>query len=98
LDGRDIGTVIVPRAQAKLFVTATAEKRAERRYLELTKKGFDTTYETVLNDIRMRDARDAGRSESPLRPADDAVLIDTTNLSIDQAIAEAIRTVDAKRS
>ncbi|CAD0184787.1 Cytidylate kinase [Ruegeria sp. THAF57] len=98
LDGRDIGTVICPDAEVKLFVTASAEVRAERRYLELKGKGSDMTRAQVLEDVRERDARDAERSTAPMKPAEDAVLLDTSNLSIDAALAEAIAIVeDAKR-
>ena len=96
LDGRDIGTVICPEAEAKLFVTASAEVRAERRYLELAGKGVATTRETVLADVRERDARDMERAEAPLKPADDAVVIDTSAMSIDEAVAAAIAAVDAR--
>ncbi|WP_171241062.1 (d)CMP kinase [Ruegeria sp. HKCCA5491] len=98
LDGRDIGTVICPEAEVKLFVTASAEVRAERRYLELSANGSDTTRAQVLQDVRERDARDAERSTAPMKPAEDAVLLDTSNLSIEAALAEAIAIVeDAKR-
>ncbi len=97
LDGRDIGTVICPNAEAKLFVTASAEVRAERRYLELIGKGTDTTRETVLADVKERDARDMERAEAPLKPAEDAVLIDTSELSIEAAIAKAVAAIDALR-
>ena len=93
LDGRDIGTVICPDADVKLYVTADPETRAERRFQELSAKGSDTTYETVLADVKARDARDAGRAEAPMIAADDAVLIDTTNLSIEDAIARAVQVV-----
>lgn len=93
LDGRDIGTVICPDADVKLYVTADPETRAERRFQELRAKGSDTTYETVLADVKARDARDAGRAEAPMIAADDAVLIDTTNLSIEDAIARAVQVV-----
>lgn len=97
LDGRDIGTVICPEAEAKLFVTAHPEVRAERRFAELQARGVETGYETVLADVYERDARDAGRSTAPLKQAEDAVLIDTSDLSIDDAIAAAIRAVEARR-
>ena len=89
LDGRDIGTVICPDAAVKLFVTASAEVRAERRHLELSGKGDRVTYDQVLADVRARDARDMGRADAPLRPADDAIHVDTTELSIADAIALA---------
>lgn len=96
LDGRDIGTVICPNAEAKLFVTASAEVRAERRYLELESKGHETSREAVLADVKERDARDMERAEAPLKPAEDAVVIDTSEMSIEQAIAEAIKAIDAR--
>jgi cytidylate kinase len=98
LDGRDIGTVICPNAEAKLFVTAHAEVRARRRHAELRARGLETTYETVLADVHERDARDTGRSSAPLLQAPDAVMIDTSDLSIEDAIATAIRAVQAKRN
>lgn len=93
LDGRDIGTVICPDADVKLYVTADAETRAQRRFEELSAKGSDTSFETVLADVKARDARDAGRAEAPMIAADDAVLIDTTSLSIEDAIASAVQVV-----
>ncbi|MFS4582177.1 (d)CMP kinase [Phaeobacter sp. C3_T13_0] len=96
LDGRDIGTVICPRAQAKLFVTASAEVRAQRRLQELMAAGNPTSFDEVLEDVKARDARDTNRSESPLRPASDAVLIDTSALSIDEAVATAIAAIEAR--
>ena len=97
LDGRDIGTVICPDADIKLFVTARPECRAERRFQELVGKGTDTTYETVLADVKERDARDQNRAAAPLVPADDAVLLDTSDLTAAQAIAAAIAHVAAVR-
>lgn len=96
LDGRDIGTVICPNAEAKLFVTASAEVRAERRYLELENKGHEISREAVLADVKERDARDMERAEAPLRPAEDAVVIDTSAMSIEEAVAEAIKAIDAR--
>ncbi|MDE4190281.1 MULTISPECIES: (d)CMP kinase [Phaeobacter] len=93
LDGRDIGTVICPDAEAKLFVTASAEVRARRRFLELSENGSDSDYDTVLADVKARDERDMNRSEAPLKPADDAVVIDTSDLSIEAAIAAAIAAI-----
>lgn len=94
LDGRDIGTVIAPDADAKLFVTASAEVRAQRRVRELLERGMPAHYEDVLLDIKARDDRDSNREVSPLLKADDADLLDTSDLSIDQAVAEAIRLVE----
>lgn len=95
LDGRDIGTVICPDAAVKLFITATAEVRAQRRFAELSAKGMDDTYDSVLEDVRSRDARDMGRADAPLRAADDAVEIDTSTMSIADAVAAAIAVVEA---
>ena len=97
LDGRDIGTVICPDADVKLFVTASPECRAERRFQELTGKGMDITFETVLADVKERDDRDRNRAAAPLVPADDAVLVDTSDLTIAAAVAQAIAIIDAAR-
>lgn len=97
LDGRDIGTVICPEAEAKLFVTASAEVRAARRYRELLERGADVTLEEVLADVHERDARDTDRAEAPMRPARDAEVIDTSMMSIEAAIAAAIAAVDERR-
>ncbi|UWQ10424.1 (d)CMP kinase [Aliiroseovarius crassostreae] len=97
LDGRDIGTVICPDADVKLFVTASAEVRAERRFLELNAKGLPDTREQVLADVIARDKRDSERAEAPLKPAKDAVLIDTSDLSIDDAVARAVAVIEACR-
>ena len=91
LDGRDIGTVICPVAEVKLYVTSSAEVRAERRWREL---GGDLGQ--VLAEVRERDARDMGRADAPLRPADDAIVIDTTDLTIEQAVAMAAAAVAAR--
>ncbi|NQY61059.1 (d)CMP kinase [Cognatishimia sp.] len=96
LDGRDIGTVICPDAEAKLFVTASAEVRAERRYLELAAKGHNDTREEVLADVKARDERDMNRAEAPLKAADDAILIDTSDLSIEGAVARAVAEIEAR--
>ena len=98
LDGRDIGTVICPDAQVKLFVTASAEVRATRRHTELSERGITDSYETVLADVKARDARDMERVEAPLKPAPDATVIDTSDLSIDEAVAAAIKAVEAVRN
>ena len=90
LDGRDIGTVIAPDASVKLFVTASADVRADRRLNELLKRGMPAHREEVLRDIQARDERDSGRSMAPLRQADDAVLLDTSDLTVEQAVARAI--------
>ncbi|USI72327.1 (d)CMP kinase [Sphingomonas morindae] len=95
LDGRDIGTVIAPEARAKLFVTATPEVRARRRYDELIGLGLSVDYDHVLGDIRARDERDSARSAAPLRQAEDAVLLDTSALDVAAAVAAAIALVEA---
>lgn len=100
LDGRDIGTVICPQAEVKLFVTASDEVRAERRYQELIGTGQNVTREGVLEDLRIRDARDREREEAPLAAAADAVVLDTSDMQIDEAVALAVahiaRVVPAK--
>jgi cytidylate kinase len=96
LDGRDIGTVIAPDADVKLFVTASPEVRAERRFAELRKRGMSAGHEEVLADIRARDERDSTRAVAPLRPASDAVLLDTSKLDVDSAIAEAVRLAEER--
>ncbi|MCL6739805.1 cytidylate kinase [Sphingomonas sp. RB56-2] len=96
LDGRDIGTVIAPHASAKLFVTASPEVRAQRRVRELLERGMPGHYEDVLIDIRARDERDSHRQAAPLKQASDADLLDTSDMDIDEAIAAAIRLVEAR--
>jgi cytidylate kinase len=98
IDGRDIGTVIAPDAPAKLYVTATAEARADRRWKQLVGQGETVTYEDILADIHTRDARDAARADSPMVAAPDAVLLDTTQMTIDAAFDAARRIVEAARS
>lgn len=85
MDGRDIGTVILPNATVKIFLTASAEARADRRFKELQEKGVDTDYQTVLEDIRRRDYQDSHRAAAPLRQAEDAVLLDTSELDLEQS-------------
>lgn len=97
LDGRDIGTVICPEAQVKLFVTATPEVRARRRFLELRDNGADITEAEVLAEVRERDARDSERSTAPLIPAEDAVVMDTSKMSVDQAVERAIALIAEKQ-
>ncbi|MFG5383224.1 (d)CMP kinase [Yoonia sp. R2-816] len=97
LDGRDIGTVICPDAAVKLFVTASAECRADRRFKELSGKGLDVTPEQVLADVKERDARDSSRATAPLFAAGDAVIIDTSDLTIDAAVARAVAVVEAAK-
>jgi cytidylate kinase len=96
LDGRDIGTVIAPEAEVKLFVKATPRIRAQRRHAELQRRGAFISFDKVLADIRERDSRDMARSTAPLKPADDAVLLDTSFLSIDAAIQRAVALVEAR--
>ena len=96
LDGRDIGTVIAPDADVKLFVTASPEVRAQRRVRELLQRGMTAHYEDVLADICARDERDSHREVAPLRQAPNAVLLDTSNLDVEQAVAEALRLVRGK--
>ena len=98
LDGRDIGTVICPEAPVKIFVTAAPETRAQRRALELARRGEKVDYVLVLEDIRRRDERDSNRSSAPLKMADDAVALDTTKLDIEAAVAAAIAIVEGKRA
>jgi len=98
LDGRDIGTVIAPHADAKLFVTASPEVRADRRFAEMQARGVAVTYDAVLADIHARDARDTGRADAPLLRAADAALLDTGNLTIGDAVQQAIALVEARTS
>ncbi len=98
IDGRDIGTVIAPNAPAKLYVTARPEVRAERRFRQLTAQGEAVTFEDILEDIRRRDARDGGRSDSPMIQAKDAALLDTSQMTIDQAADAARRMVEVARA
>lgn len=96
LDGRDIGTVICPDAEVKLYVTASAEIRARRRWLELGGDAAPESYDTVLAQVQDRDARDMNRVDAPLKPAPDAVTLDTSEMSVDEAIAKALAVVSAK--
>lgn len=95
LDGRDIGTVVCPDAPVKLYVTASAEVRARRRHDEIVASGGVADYGTILEDIRRRDERDMGRADSPLKPADDAHLLDTSEMSIEAAFSAAKSFIDA---
>lgn len=97
LDGRDVGTVICPDAPVKLYVTASAETRAQRRADELAGRGEAADVDAILADLRRRDARDAERAASPMRPADDAILLDTTALDADAAFAAACGIVEKAR-
>ena len=96
MDGRDIGTVVLPNTPYKFYVTASAEVRAKRRFIEYQQKGIlgDMTYEDVLNEVRTRDERDMNREFSPLRPAENAVIIDTSEMSIDEAVDAVIEDID----
>ena len=96
LDGRDIGTVIAPHADAKIFVTAIPEERARRRHAEMRARGVDVSFEAVLADVHARDARDTGRADAPLLRAADAMLLDNTGLDKDAALAAAIAFVEEK--
>ena len=96
LDGRDIGTVICPDADVKLFVTADEESRAWRRRAELVNRGEEISFEQVLGQLRQRDARDASRADAPMLKADDALELDTSEMSVDEAVREAIRLVEQK--
>jgi cytidylate kinase len=96
LDGRDTGTVISPEADVKLFVNASPEIRAERRHKELRERGVDSIYARVLEDLKARDARDTARAAAPLKPAVDAIVLDTSALDADQVFAAAIAIVERK--
>mgnify|MGYP005765703467 CR=1 FL=1 len=93
MDGRDIGTVVLPDADLKLFLTASAEDRAQRRYAELREKGIATDFETVLADMATRDKNDASRAAAPLRQAEDAVLVDTTGNTLEESFQMLLKTV-----
>lgn len=96
MDGRDIGTVVLPNASLKIFLTASSEERTKRRYLELKEKGKDVSIEDVAKELKERDERDTKRANSPLTKAEDAVLVDTTNMNIEQTI-EHIKNLYEKR-
>ena len=93
-DGRDTGTVVCPEADIKFFITASSEVRAQRRFKELQEKGMDTPYEKVLADIIARDERDSSRSTAPLKPAEDAYILDTSSLSIDDVLKKACEIIE----
>ncbi len=97
-DGRDMGTVIFPDAPFKVFLTASAEERAQRRYKQLKAKGLDVTLAHLLDEIQARDARDASRAVAPLKPAEDAMLVDTTHMSIDEAVEKVLGLVPPELS
>ena len=96
MDGRDIGTVVLPRANVKLFLTASAEVRAQRRHLELQAKGGKDSFEKVLADIKQRDHQDSTREIAPLKQAKDAILVDTSNMDVEAVIAH-IRNIVAEK-
>ncbi|WP_127562343.1 (d)CMP kinase [Nioella ostreopsis] len=96
LDGRDIGTVICPEAEAKLYVTASDETRAARRHKELVANGREIGFDEVLAELRERDARDSARATAPLKPAEDAVMIDTSDMTIEQAFVAAITAISQR--
>lgn len=90
MDGRDIGTVVLPDAKVKIFLTASAEVRAKRRYDELIEKGMEVKYEDVLSDVITRDYNDSHRETAPLKPADDSVIVDTSELNLEQSVEKLI--------
>ncbi len=98
MDGRDIGTVVLPNAGLKVFLTAAVEKRAARRHLELAEKGINTTFEEVLRDMRIRDERDSNREAAPLRAAEDAVILDTGDLTLEESIQALLDLIQARMS
>ncbi len=98
MDGRDIGTVVLPKAQVKIFLTASAEERATRRYNELTEQGKRVIFEEILEDIKIRDYNDSHRAIAPLKQAPDAVLIDTTEMTIEESINAVVNTITEKIS
>ena len=96
MDGRDIGTVVLPNAQVKIFLTADDTERAMRRYKELQEKGSTITYQEVLDDLRVRDYNDSHREIAPLKPAEDSVIINTTNYTLEESIDKIVKTVEEK--
>lgn len=98
MDGRDIGTVIFPNADVKIFLTASAENRAERRYKELRERGVDADYRIILEEIKTRDHNDSTRSVAPLKQADDAVLLDNTGYTLNDSVDAVMKIIDAKLS
>lgn len=96
MDGRDIGTVVLPNADVKIFLTASAPERARRRHAELLERGHMTDFDTVLSDIMERDARDSGRSTAPLKQAEEAILVDTTGISLEDSFQLLFQTVKEK--
>ena len=98
MDGRDIGTVILPNALVKIFLTAPIEVRAERRYKQMLEKGFETTYEEVLSDMKSRDENDRNRKIAPAVPADDAVILDNGDMTMEETIDRILEIVAEKNS
>ena len=96
MDGRDIGTVVLPQADVKIFLTAAPEERARRRYAELVERGTDTDYDTVLRELKERDEKDTARAAAPLRQAEDAVLVDTTGLSLEESLSLLLREIEGR--
>ncbi len=97
LDGRDIGTVVLPSATVKIYLTATPEARATRRMLQLREKGDETPYEEILKEVNARDYQDTHREVTPLRQAEDAILVDSSNLSFDETVEKILSIVEAKQ-
>lgn len=96
MDGRDIGTTVLPNAEVKIFQVASAETRAKRRYLENMEKGIPCTYEDIVEDVNKRDYIDSHRTVSPLKPAEDAIHLDTSDLSIDEVVEKVLEIIDSK--
>ena len=96
MDGRDIGTVVLPNAQVKIFLTADPEERAMRRYKELIEKGSKVTFEEVLEDLKVRDYNDSHREIAPLKPAEDSVIVNTTGMTLEESINTIVKTVEGK--
>ena len=96
MDGRDIGTVVLPNAQVKIFLTADDTERAMRRYKELQEKGSTVTYQEVLDDLRIRDYNDSHREIAPLKPAEDSVIVNTTDMTLEESINKIVETVEEK--
>lgn len=96
MDGRDIGTVVLPDAQVKIFLTADDEERAMRRYKELKEKGSEVTFQEVLDDLRVRDYNDSHREIAPLKPAEDSVIVNTTGYTLEESIEKIVNTVKEK--
>lgn len=94
MDGRDIGTVVLPNADTKIYLTASPEERAKRRHIELINKGSKVTYQEVYDDLIIRDKNDSTREASPLKPADDAVILDTTGMNLDEVVEAAVKLIN----